>query len=95
MVRVPCRAEPTAPALFGSVRFDHGLLDAVDGKDVGAVMQITAGVNDVRSSGETEGVEDQVAAAGHSSWGGTRNSTIVHWPNRIMGKGEIRSQFRL
>jgi hypothetical protein len=29
---------PTAPALFGSVRFDHGLLDAVDGEGVGAVV---------------------------------------------------------
>ncbi|WP_292242344.1 arylsulfatase [Mesorhizobium sp.] len=28
-----------------------------------------------------------------SHWGGTRNGTIVHWPNGIAGKGEIRSQF--
>jgi arylsulfatase A-like enzyme len=28
-----------------------------------------------------------------SHWGGTRNGTIVHWPNGIKGKGEIRSQF--
>jgi arylsulfatase len=28
-----------------------------------------------------------------SHWGGTRNGTIVHWPNGIRGKGEIRSQF--
>jgi arylsulfatase len=28
-----------------------------------------------------------------SHWGGTRNGTIVHWPNRIKGKGELRSQF--
>jgi arylsulfatase A-like enzyme len=28
-----------------------------------------------------------------SHWGGTRNGTIVHWPNGITGKGEIRSQF--
>ncbi len=28
-----------------------------------------------------------------SHWGGTRNGTIVHWPNGIEGKGEIRSQF--
>ena len=28
-----------------------------------------------------------------SHWGGTRNGTIVHWPRRITGKGEIRSQF--
>jgi arylsulfatase len=28
-----------------------------------------------------------------SHWGGTRNGTIVHWPNRIKGKGEVRSQF--
>ena len=28
-----------------------------------------------------------------SHWGGTRNGTIVHWPNGIDAKGEIRSQF--
>jgi arylsulfatase A-like enzyme len=28
-----------------------------------------------------------------SHWGGTRNGTIVHWPNGIEGKGEMRSQF--
>jgi hypothetical protein len=28
-----------------------------------------------------------------SHWGGTRNGTIVHWPNRIQAKGEVRSQF--
>jgi arylsulfatase len=28
-----------------------------------------------------------------SHWGGTRNGTIVHWPNGIRGKGEVRSQF--
>jgi arylsulfatase len=28
-----------------------------------------------------------------SHWGGTRNGTIVHWPNAIQAKGEIRSQF--
>ncbi|MGH8968308.1 MAG: arylsulfatase [Actinomycetes bacterium] len=28
-----------------------------------------------------------------SHWGGTRNGTIVHWPNRISAKGEFRSQF--
>jgi arylsulfatase A-like enzyme len=28
-----------------------------------------------------------------SHWGGTRNRTIVHWPNGIRAKGEIRSQF--
>jgi len=28
-----------------------------------------------------------------SHWGGTRNGTIVHWPQRIKSKGEIRSQF--
>jgi arylsulfatase len=28
-----------------------------------------------------------------SHWGGTRNGTIVHWPNGIKGKGEMRSQF--
>ena len=28
-----------------------------------------------------------------SHWGGTRNGTIVHWPNGIKAKGEIRTQF--
>ncbi len=28
-----------------------------------------------------------------SHWGGTRNSTIVHWPKGIRDKGAIRSQF--
>jgi arylsulfatase len=28
-----------------------------------------------------------------SHWGGTRNGTIVHWPTRIAGGGEIRTQF--
>jgi arylsulfatase len=28
-----------------------------------------------------------------SHWGGTRNGAIVHWPNRIKGRGEIRTQF--
>ena len=28
-----------------------------------------------------------------SHWGGTRNGTIVHWPNGIKAKGEARTQF--
>ena len=28
-----------------------------------------------------------------SHWGGTRNGTIVHWPNGFDAKGEIRTQF--
>jgi arylsulfatase len=28
-----------------------------------------------------------------SHWGGTRNGTIVHWPNGITGKGQYRNQF--
>lgn len=28
-----------------------------------------------------------------SHWGGTRNGTIVHWPNGIKPKGELRTQF--
>jgi arylsulfatase A-like enzyme len=28
-----------------------------------------------------------------SHWGGTRNGMIVHWPNGIKAKGEIRNQF--
>jgi arylsulfatase len=28
-----------------------------------------------------------------SHWGGTRNGTIVHWPEGMQAKGEVRSQF--
>ena len=28
-----------------------------------------------------------------SHWGGTRNGTIVHWPNGFTGRGQIRTQF--
>jgi len=28
-----------------------------------------------------------------SHWGGTRNGMVMHWPERIKGGGEIRSQF--
>ncbi|MBM4465791.1 MAG: arylsulfatase [Chloroflexi bacterium] len=28
-----------------------------------------------------------------SHWGGTRNGTIVYWPNGIQARGEVRSQF--
>ena len=28
-----------------------------------------------------------------SNYGGTRNAMITHWPNRIKGKGELRSQW--
>jgi arylsulfatase A-like enzyme len=28
-----------------------------------------------------------------SHWGGTRNGTIVHWPNGIRARGELRTQF--
>ena len=28
-----------------------------------------------------------------SHWGGTRNGTIVHWPNGIQASGEVRDQF--
>ena len=28
-----------------------------------------------------------------SHWGGTRNGTVVHWPNGIRARGEVRSQF--
>jgi arylsulfatase A-like enzyme len=30
-----------------------------------------------------------------SSYGGTRNGTVVHWPKGIAAKGEIRSQWHL
>jgi arylsulfatase A-like enzyme len=28
-----------------------------------------------------------------SSYGGTRNGMVVHWPKRITAKGEVRSQW--
>src|SRR6185437_7958395 len=28
-----------------------------------------------------------------SHWGGTRNGTIVHWPNGFTARGEVRTQF--
>ncbi len=28
-----------------------------------------------------------------SHWGGTRNGAVIHWPNGIKAKGEVRSQF--
>ena len=28
-----------------------------------------------------------------SHWGGTRNGTIVHWPNGFQARGEVRAQF--
>ncbi|HJY33139.1 MAG TPA: arylsulfatase [Actinomycetota bacterium] len=28
-----------------------------------------------------------------SHWGGTRNGTVVHWPNGFEARGEVRSQF--
>jgi arylsulfatase A-like enzyme len=28
-----------------------------------------------------------------SHWGGTRNGLVIHWPNGIKGKGEVRKQF--
>jgi arylsulfatase A-like enzyme len=28
-----------------------------------------------------------------SHWGGTRNGLVVHWPNRIAARGELRTQF--
>jgi arylsulfatase len=28
-----------------------------------------------------------------SHWGGTRNGTIVHWPNGVEAKGQVRTQF--
>ncbi|MBI5839200.1 MAG: arylsulfatase [Chloroflexi bacterium] len=28
-----------------------------------------------------------------SHWGGTRNGTIIHWPNGIKARGEVRGQF--
>jgi hypothetical protein len=38
LMQLRVRLSPTAPALFFYVRFDHGLLDAVDGEGVGAVV---------------------------------------------------------
>ncbi len=54
----------TARALLFYVRFDHGLLDAVDGEDVGVVVKVAADVGDVGASGEAEGVQGQVAHSG-------------------------------
>jgi hypothetical protein len=51
------RTVRTAPALFLYGRFDQGLLDAVDGEGVVAVVQVATGVGDVRASGEAESVE--------------------------------------
>jgi len=28
-----------------------------------------------------------------SHWGGTRNGTVIHWPNGFKSRGEVRSQF--
>ena len=28
-----------------------------------------------------------------SHWGGTRNGTVVHWPNGFEARGEVRAQF--
>ena len=28
-----------------------------------------------------------------SHWGGTRNGTVVHWPNGFTARGEVRAQF--
>src|ERR1700745_2982105 len=35
----------------------------------------------------------QLTKQGAAHWGGTRNRTIVHWPNGIKACGEVRSQF--
>ncbi len=52
---IRARVEPTAPSFCRSVRFSHGLLDAVDGEDIGPVVKVAAGVGDVRASREPEG----------------------------------------
>jgi hypothetical protein len=36
---LPTRIRLTAPVLFSCVRFDHDLLEAVDGEGVGAVVE--------------------------------------------------------
>jgi hypothetical protein len=55
----------TAPALFFIVRFDHGLLDTVDGEDVGVVVEVAAGVGDVHASGKAKRVHRQVPEGGY------------------------------
>ena len=40
--------------MFGRVRFDQGLLDALDGKSVGVVVQVAAGVARVRPPPQVE-----------------------------------------
>jgi hypothetical protein len=54
----------TAPALFFYARVDHGLLNAVDGEGVGAVVEIAPGVGDVGAAGEAEGVQGQITESG-------------------------------
>src|SRR6266545_5142853 len=54
-------ARTRAPALFLSVWFGDGLLYAVDGEGVDAVVQVAASVGDVGSAGQSVGVECQIA----------------------------------
>jgi arylsulfatase len=35
-----------------------------------------------------------VGGQGHATFSATRNPTIIHWPNKITAKGEIRTQFQ-
>lgn len=39
------------PGVVRECPIEHGLLNAVDGEDVGAVVQVAVGVVDVRASG--------------------------------------------
>src|SRR6266511_5904754 len=60
-----------APALFLSVWFGDGLLYAVDGEGVDAVVQVAASVGDVGSAGQSVGVECQIAETRQSPRRGT------------------------
>ncbi|KAB1927201.1 hypothetical protein F8271_29865 [Micromonospora sp. ALFpr18c] len=63
----PRGVRTTAPSFFCSVWFSCGLLDAVDGEGVGAVVEIAAGVGDVGTSREPDRAEREVAESGEIS----------------------------
>src|SRR6266498_2277222 len=71
-----------APALFLSVWFGDGLLYAVDGEGVDAVVQVAASVGDVGSAGQSVGVECQIAETRQSPRRGTGALLGVVFPER-------------
>ena len=46
-----------------------------------------------RSAGRTPWTRRTSGRSRSDHWGGTRNGTVVRWPNGIRAKGEMRSQF--